>query len=197
MIEKIKSIADYFPYCLTIVDVKAKGRPCVFVNDKFLQNTGYGPEEAVGRNLAYLQGPLTSKDTTNFMRECFDREISCIQDLVNYKKDGTPFLNRLLLLPLKNDNKELFYVGFQNDITTMKGLKHDNDSLAKVNDAEIRHMVNNPLSIILGKMSLAFMKAYTEEEINQTAKSLSSAFERINKFALNAENVSAFEKFKL
>ena len=62
-IQRIQRIADFFPYCLTIVDVKTAGRPCIFVNDKFVENTGFQPEEAIGRNLSFLQGKLTQKDT--------------------------------------------------------------------------------------------------------------------------------------
>lgn len=196
MLEKIKRIANYFPYCLTIVDVKSKGRPCVFVNNKFYENTGYDVQEAVGKNLSFLQGPLTSNDTRKFMRECFSEGLSCIQDIVNYKKDGTPFLNRLLMLPLNTDDHELFYVGFQNDITRIRGLIHNNDSLSKVNDGEIRHMINNPLTIILGKMAIALRNAKSEAEVIKVAKSLSDTFERINSFALNGEDVSNFEKFR-
>jgi PAS domain S-box-containing protein len=195
MIDKLKRIAEYFPYCLTIVDMESAGRLCVFANTKFLENTGYQAEEAIGRNLSYLQGELTSEETVKFMRKCFDEGSCCIQDLVNYKKDGTPFLNRLLMLPFKTPGEKLFYIGFQNDITEKKGLSQNNASLAKVNDGEIKHMVNNPLSIILGGMTMTLKQSHNEVEIAKTAKSLSSAFERINNYALKIENVSSFQNF--
>ncbi len=195
MFEKIKKVANYFPYCLTIVDVKSKGRPCVFVNDKFLENTGYEADEAIGRNLSYLQGKRTQVDTIEFMRKSFDEGVSCIQDLINYKKDGTPFLNRLLLLPLKGEEGELFYIGFQNDITEVKGLSHNNAALSKVQNGEIKHIVNNSLTIILGKMALVLKKSTTEDEINEAVKELSDLFKRINDYALQIEDVSSFEDF--
>lgn len=195
MLDKIKRIANYFPYCLTIVDVKAQGRPCIFVNDKFLENTGYEPHEAIGRNLSYLQDELTPQETIEFMRQYFAKKVSCIQDVINYKKDGTPFLNRLLMLPLSMSGTQSLYLGIQNDITSIKGLKHDNASLAKVNDGEIKHMVNNPLSVILGKVGIALKNSSTDEQIDKTAKSLSEMFERINQYALNIENVSKFGSF--
>ena len=98
MLEQLKIIGDYFPNCLTIVDVDdEENRPCLYANKMFCDNTGYEPEEAIGRNLSYLQGELTPKDTKDFMKKCFKEKVSCIQDMVNYKKDGTPFLNRLLM----------------------------------------------------------------------------------------------------
>ena len=195
MIEKIKQIAKYFPYCLTIVDVNAEGRPCVFTNQKFFINTGYSPEEAIGKNLSFLQGDLTSQDTREFMRKSFNQGDACIQDIINYKRDGTPFLNRLLMLPLKNKSKNLFYVGFQNDITKMKGLDYDNKALQSVNEGEIRHMVNNPLTVILGTMAIALEKSEGQNEIEEAAKSISDYFQRIIDYSLNIEEVSNYENF--
>lgn len=195
MLEKLKRIANYFPYCLTIVDVQSKGRPCLFANEKFFENTGYNGIEAVGRNLSYLQGELTSEDTILFMRKCFDQNVSCIQDVINYKKDGTPFLNRLLMLPILSKSKTLFYVGFQNDITLSRGLNYNDESLKRVKDQEIRHMVNNPLTVILGKFELAFRKANSQDEIDKVAQELSNEFERINDYALNIKCISQFENF--
>jgi PAS domain S-box-containing protein len=195
MIDSLIRVSDYFPYCLTIVDVMAEGRPCLFANEKFFKNTGFDSQYGIGRNLSYLQGKLTSKETITFMRNCFSEKKSCIQDIINYKKDGTPFLNRLLLLPIITNTEELYYVGFQNDITQIKGLDYNNTSLTKICDDEIKHMVNNPLNIILGKMSLAFSGLSNDEEINIAVKSLSCFFERINDYALNIEDVSDFEHF--
>jgi PAS domain S-box-containing protein len=195
MLELLIRIGDYFPYCFTIVDMDInKDRPCIYANKKFQDDTGFKPDEAIGRNLSYLQGELTAKDTTEFMRKCFNEGQACIQDIVNYKKNGTPFLNRLLLIPMKSAD-QYFYIGFQNDITDSRGLGYDNLSLKNVNSQEIRHIVNNPLTIILLKFSLKF-KTYTKiEEIESLAKELSTFFTRINHYALNIEKVSQFDRF--
>ena len=90
---------------------------------------------------------------------------------------------------------DVFYLGIQNDITQEKGLEYNNKSLRGVNNEEIRHMVNNPLAIILGRFELAFMKSTSQEEINLIAKELSEIFNRINEYALNIENLSDFANF--
>jgi PAS domain S-box-containing protein len=180
-------IGDHFPYCVTVVDVDAPGRPCLYSNKKFFENTGYTSDEVLGENLRLLQGKLTSQATVEFIRECFKNYSACIQDIVNYKKDGTPFLNRLLMLPIQGQDKK-YYIGFQHDITHRNGLEHNNESLAKVNDAEIKHVMNNALSIILG----GHLLGRSEENLAQV---LTRAFDRINKFVLEVESVSEFEKF--
>lgn len=193
MIDLLIKVGDKFPYCLTVVDIKEKNAPCLYTNNKFSNNTGYPPEEAIGKNLKFLQGKLTDQNTVEFMKSAFRNEVACIQDIVNYKKDGTPFLNRLLLIPINSKGK-LYYLGFQHDITELKGLNHNNESLKKVNDAEIKHVVNNALCIILGSFKLSNDQAI--ELRDNIEDSLTSALERINKYILEIENLSDFENFR-
>ena len=187
LIDLIKKIGDSFPYCVTVVDIDAQGRPCLYSNKMFYENTGYHPHEVLGENLRILQGKLTSKKTVEFIRKAFSSYSACIQDIVNYKKDGSPFLNRLLLLPLQDKNKT-FYIGFQHDITYRNGLEHNNDSLMNVNDAEIKHVINNALSIILGGHLV-------KRKESDLTKILKRAFDRINTYVLEIERVSEFEEF--
>ncbi|AOW78883.1 hypothetical protein A3Q34_19770 [Colwellia sp. PAMC 20917] len=197
MIKSLIYIGDYFPYCLTIVNVSDKtNRSCIYANKIFQENTGYTAGESIGRNLSYLQGELTSQDTTEFMRGCFNQNVACVQDIINYKKDGSPFLNRLLMLPINDHSTgDLYYIGIQNDVTKKKGLNYNNKSLRIVNNGEIRHVVNNPLQIILGNFEIALMKSTSSAEIDLVAKRLSSTFNRINEFALNIESLSDFADF--
>lgn len=196
MLEKLIKFAEYFPYCVTVVDVKQQGRPCLYANEKFFQNTGYPPQEAIGRNLAFLQGEATQEESRNFMRKAFRDGAACIQDLINYKKDGTPFLNRLLMVPLEQPNRGThIYIGIQNDVTESRGLKHDNTLLSRVTDGEIKHHINNALTIIFFSLESNLRKAKTPEEVQHSILNLSKAFARINEFARNAENVSELDGF--
>lgn len=193
MIELLMKVGDKFPYCLTVVDIKAQDSPCLYTNNKFSHNTGYSPDEAVGKNLKFLQGKLTDPKTVEFMKSAFKQEVACIQDIVNYKKDGTPFLNRLLLIPI-NSKGQLYYLGFQHDITDLKGLDHNNNSLSKVNDAEIKHVINNALCIILG--SFVFNSEGDFKLRENIESKLTDALERINEFILKIEDLSEFESFR-
>jgi PAS domain S-box-containing protein len=199
MIQDLKRIGDYFPYCLTIVDVTNKGeRPCLYANKMFFENTGYSQNESVGRNLSFLQGELTSNSTVRFMRDSFIKKKACVQDIINYKKSGIPFMNRLLMLPMTDrSSSKVFYIGIQNDITQMKGLEHNSKSLRTIKSAEVQHMVNNPLAAILGTFEHLFINNSSDEEMKLTAKKLASTFKRINDYALNVEKVSDFANFTL
>ena len=91
--------------------------PMIFVTDEFEKQTGYSPEETVGRNCRFLQGPETDPDSIEAIRQALKAESAITVDLLNYKKDGTKFWNRLRIRPLfGDDGKVMFYAGAQNPI---------------------------------------------------------------------------------
>jgi len=70
MLETLKKIGNYFPYCLTIVDItNKKDRPCIYANKLFSENTGYDPGEAVGKNLSYLVSAPSSPSIFDLDRQ--------------------------------------------------------------------------------------------------------------------------------
>jgi hypothetical protein len=130
------------------------------------------------------------------MRSSFDKNLACIQDIINYKKDGTPFLNRLLMLPCATA-KTFYYLGFQNDVTEERGLNHNNESLLKVKDGEIRHMINNPLAIIIGKLELNPFHKMDEKIEDGLIEKLQINLKKINHTARNFDSISELEDFQI
>jgi PAS domain S-box-containing protein len=91
--------------------------PMIFISEEFEAQTGYSPEEAIGRNCRFLQGPETDPKTVEAIREALKTESPITVDILNYKKDGTKFWNRLRIRPLySEDGKVMFYAGAQNPI---------------------------------------------------------------------------------
>lgn len=91
--------------------------PMIFITDEFGKQTGYSPEESVGRNCRFLQGPETDPASIEAIRQALEAESAITVDLVNYRKDGTKFWNRLRIRPLYGDDgKVMFYAGAQNPI---------------------------------------------------------------------------------
>lgn len=102
---------------MLITDPRQPDNPIVFVNDAFARLTGYSREETLGRNCRFLQGPGTNLDDVAKIRQAIaDREPIEI-DLLNYKKDGSLFWNRLLVSPVFNDGELSYYFASQLDVT--------------------------------------------------------------------------------
>ena len=53
------AVAENMPLCITLSDICISGSPLVYINQRFRDWTGYGCDEALGRNCRFLQGPAT------------------------------------------------------------------------------------------------------------------------------------------
>ncbi len=103
---------------VVISDPSRPDMPIIFVSDEFERQTGYPPEEVLGRNCRFLQGPETDPKAVQAIRDALAEEAELTIDLLNYRKDGTKFWNRLRIRPLfGEDGKLVYYAGAQNPIS--------------------------------------------------------------------------------
>jgi PAS domain S-box-containing protein len=102
---------------VVVTDPHLPDNPMIFVSEEFERQTGYAFDEAVGRNCRMLQGQGTDPDAIRAIRYALLAETSFVIDLLNYRRDGTPFLNRLRIRPLFDDTGALrYFVGAQNPL---------------------------------------------------------------------------------
>jgi PAS domain S-box-containing protein len=98
-------------------DPSLPDNPMIFVSDEFEAQTGYAPVEALGRNCRFLQGPDTNPHAVEAIRQGLKAETRFTIDILNYRKDGTPFLNRLRIRPIYDgDGRLMFFAGAQNPV---------------------------------------------------------------------------------
>ena len=91
--------------------------PMIYVSEEFERQTGYSVEEALGRNCRFLQGPDTDPNAVKAIRHALRARTTFTIDILNYRKDGEPFMNRLRIRPIFDDLGELlFYAGAQNPV---------------------------------------------------------------------------------
>lgn len=119
---------------MIITDPRLPNNPIVFVNDAFGRLTGYGRDEIMGRNCRFLQGPGTDMGDVARVRDAISAREPIELDLLNYRKDGTHFWNRLLVSPVfGNDGVLLYFFASQYDVTLERerlvDLQHDRDAL--------------------------------------------------------------------
>jgi PAS domain S-box-containing protein len=124
------------PIGVTISDPSREDNPLVFVNDAFTTLTGYEKDEARGRNCRFMQGPDTDPESVARLREGIDAGEQVQVDLLNYRKDGTPFWNRVDVAPVRNDDGDITnFVGFQRDVTDRIDRQHRLQSLTETTHA--------------------------------------------------------------
>lgn len=112
--DSITEMGDFFDYSVTLVNLELPDQALVYVNNEFLENTGFELEEVLGKNCRFLQGKDTSESSVRYIRDSIEKNIPVFVDILNYKKNGDWFFNRLILIPLLLKNKR-HYLGLQMD----------------------------------------------------------------------------------
>jgi PAS domain S-box-containing protein len=150
---------DQAPVGISISDPGRADNPLIYVNDAFVETTGYPREEINGENCRFLQGEHTDPDTVAQIRDAIDAGEPLSVDLRNYRKDGTEFWNHLEIAPVTNDAGEIInWVGYQQDITERKQkeqeLGRQNERLEQFASV-VSHDLRNPLTVAQGRLELA------------------------------------------
>lgn len=102
---------------VVISDPSLPDNPMIYVSEEFERQTGYAAEEAIGRNCRFLQGPETDPHAVEAIRHGLLARTPFSIDIVNYRKDGTPFVNRLRIRPIFDEDGQLMYfAGAQNPV---------------------------------------------------------------------------------
>lgn len=103
---------------IVITDNRQPDNPIIYCNKAFEELTGYGQDEIIGHNCRFLQGNDRAQEQRKIIRETIQRGENCNVEIRNYKKDGTPFFNQLVISPLTDANgKVTHFIGVQNDVT--------------------------------------------------------------------------------
>ena len=105
------------PIATIVTDNREADNPIVEVNEAFLLLTGYRREEVLGRNCRLLAGRGTEPEAQSALRAAIAGGRPTIVELTNYRKDGTPFRNAVMLAPvLDADGSTAMFVGSQMDV---------------------------------------------------------------------------------
>lgn len=97
------------------------GPRVVYVNKAFTNMTGYQPEEVIGLSPRKLQGPLSNRSELDRIRKALENWESVEVELINYRKDRTPFWVNFIIIPLANENGlYTHWISIQREITKRK-----------------------------------------------------------------------------
>ncbi|MEM7531097.1 MAG: PAS domain S-box protein [Chloroflexota bacterium] len=104
-----------------ITDPRQFDNPIIYVNRAFTRITGYQPEEVLGLNARFLQGPGTDPEILAEIRRVIASGEELQVVILNHRKNGEPFWNELKFAPIFSEEGELlYYVDIQTDITERK-----------------------------------------------------------------------------
>ena len=114
----VADLINASPVASVVSNPRLPDNPIIACNDAFVELTGFSPDEIIGRNCRFLRGPRTEPEQTLMLREAIAERRPTMVELINYRKDGTPFWNELSITPVVNESDQLtYYIGIQKDVT--------------------------------------------------------------------------------
>ena len=115
---QILALIDRSPIASVISDPRHPDNPIIACNDAFCMLTGYPRDEVVGRNCRFLSGPGTEPWLSEQIRKGVREHKPVLVEILNYKRDGTPFRNAVLVAPIYDDGDQnlVYFLGSQVEI---------------------------------------------------------------------------------
>ena len=125
------------------------GPRITYVNPAFTEITGYSSEDVIGRTPRILQGPETEPWVIERLRQRLKRGLRFEGEAINYRKDGTPYVNHWSIAPVKDDDGRItHWVSVQRDITDQRRM---NERLLSAQEKE-RHKMAQRMHDEIGGM---------------------------------------------
>lgn len=145
---------------MILTDPNLDDNPIVFANRAFQDLTGYAIEEIRGRNCRFLQGAHTNREQVDELRDAIRERHAIAVELLNYKKDGTPFWNAVYIAPVFDETGDLLYFfASQLDVTrrrTSEAAFRQAQKMESIGQltAGLAHDFNNLLQVVQGNLEL-------------------------------------------
>lgn len=165
---------DYDSILITELNLEKPGPKIVYVNDGFTKMTGYTREEVIGKTPRILQGPKTDPAVLEKLKRRLKEGQSFFGQAINYRKDGTEFVNQWDIHPLTDsDGNITHWVSYQHDITERKRaekvLVDTNIEFDKLEEESRRTVVDVDLqgNIVMANKSFRELIGYDKDELKQ------------------------------
>lgn len=148
-----------------IRNMQLPDQPVVYINNAFLEMTGYDLNIMEHRQSDSLLGPHTDSSVARVFRDTVARGESGTFDLLIYRKDGSSFWSEWHINPLRDSSGALtHYVSLLNDITSVRQTQEalllakeqaERASAIKTNFlATMSHEIRTPINGLLGVLDL-------------------------------------------
>ncbi|ASY63562.1 Chemotaxis protein methyltransferase CheR [Sinorhizobium sojae CCBAU 05684] len=130
---------------MLFTDAKERGNPIIFVNDAFLDLSGYDREEVLGQSLNFLMARGTDPDAQARIDAAFAGTTKGGSEICYRRKDGSEFWAAILISPVRDKSGEIVqhFASFV-DLTDHK----QEEAQSRMLIDELNHRVKNTLATV-------------------------------------------------
>ncbi|MBK8119239.1 MAG: PAS domain S-box protein [Sulfuritalea sp.] len=218
-LRKLARAVEQSPESIEITDAETR---IEYVNDAFLDTTGYRRDEVIGRNPRLLQSGKTPRETYVAMWAALGQGQPWKGEFVNRRKDGSEYIEFAIITPLRQpDGRISHYVAVKEDITEKKRLGQELDAhrhhlqelveqrTAELNEARTRadaankaksaflanmsHEIRTPLNAIIGLSHLLLRGGGAAETLAARLGKIDSAAQHLLAIVTDILDLSKIE----
>jgi PAS domain-containing protein len=97
---------------MTISDLNQPDHPIIYASDPFYELTGFSRDEVLGKNLLFLQAPLSQRNLQGVpitdndlagiqtLQQAMHKGFECQLQISSFKKSGQRFTNVISIIPV-------------------------------------------------------------------------------------------------
>lgn len=158
------------PVPSVISDPRLPDNPIVACNTPFCDLTGYPREEVIGRNCRFLSGPATEPWLTEEIRRGVREHRPVLVEILNYKRNGQPFRNAVLVAPIYDeDDALLYFLGSQLEIDANAGAP---TSMRRIRAAEMVKSLSRRQGQVLKLVASGLLNKQIAAELDLAEKTV-------------------------
>ena len=140
---------------MVISDARLPDNPIVLANAAFLQMTGYEPEEIIGSNCRFLQGPKIDPKAVDGIRDAVADAHEITVELLDYRRDESKFWNQPHICPIHDDSGEtIYFFASQLDVGERRRVE-ELEAAENGLPREVDHRAKNALALVQGIVRLS------------------------------------------
>ena len=176
----VESLPD--PVLVTEANLDRPGPRILYVNPAYTAVFGYEPHEVVGETPRLTQGPATDRAVLARLRQRLEAGEPARGEVVNYRKDGSPFLLQWEIAPVRDASGEVInFVATMRDVTDRRRMARAVFEATSREQERMARDLHDGLGQILAgtRYALTAVSRTLHDEGHHEAGTLAAATDRI------------------